>query len=427
MLKSKNTKSILKLPFGFRDIFPIEASERKRIEDVIRHEFEAWGYGEVKTPVFEFTENISLGVGNNWKNKLMSFFDIDGSLISLRADMTIPIARLVGMRIKREQLPIRFYYIANSFRQSHFQKGKKRVLNQAGLELIGVSELAGDIEVLTILTNILKNLKIFNFKIALSHTDFLNGMAEWFNLRNISMDFIKTKMIEKNFVELREFLSLKDKYKTDIFFNLIEPSEDFEKIDYFLDKIENKNIFESLKYLIQVFKILKNLGLSEQFILDLSVRRDFEYYKGLLFEVYSTKVSEIIGSGGRYDGLINKFGLDVAGTGFALDTDLLHQSVDKISLNDSIRLKRVILMSNLVNIDELIKISQKIRKKGFIVEISFTKHDFEIVKNNLDIIKESTQNLYEPDFIYFIDFKESKLNIIDIKKKILEVVSINEL
>src|SRR5690606_21762982 len=107
------------------------------IKEIIRKEFSDWGYGEVKTPVDEYTQNISAGAGDKWKDKIINFFDVDGSLISLRTDMTIPIARLAGMRIKDKNLPVRFCYFANSFRRSVMQKGEKREYNQAGLEFIG--------------------------------------------------------------------------------------------------------------------------------------------------------------------------------------------------------------------------------------------------------------------------------------------------
>jgi len=182
MFKDNNEKLILRLPFGFRDIFPVEARERKDIEEAIRREFVSWGYGEVKTPIVEYTENISSGTGKNWKDKLISFFDIDGNLISMRADMTIPVARLAGMRVKPGQLPARFYYFANSFRQSPVQKGCKRVLNQAGLEFIGQGTVYSDMEVLLILINILKRLSIKDFKVCLGHVMFIEGVCDWFKL-----------------------------------------------------------------------------------------------------------------------------------------------------------------------------------------------------------------------------------------------------
>ena len=113
----------IRLPFGLRDIFPVESSERNAIKRIIGKEFKSWGYGEVKTPVMEYTENISIGVGSDWKDKLINFIDIDSNLISLRADMTIPIARLAGMRLKKNQLPARFCYFSDVFRQAGSQAG----------------------------------------------------------------------------------------------------------------------------------------------------------------------------------------------------------------------------------------------------------------------------------------------------------------
>ncbi len=116
MFEMEKENNNLRLPSGFRDIFPVESGERNKIKKIIDSEFRSWGYGEVKTPVMEYTENISIGVGGDWKDKLINFIDMDGSLISLRADMTIPIARLAGMRVREDQLPARFCYFSDVFR-----------------------------------------------------------------------------------------------------------------------------------------------------------------------------------------------------------------------------------------------------------------------------------------------------------------------
>ena len=76
----------IRLPFGLRDIFHLEASERNAIKRIIGKEFKSWGYGEVKTPVMEYTENISIGVGSQWKNKLINFLDIDFQEISKKQE-----------------------------------------------------------------------------------------------------------------------------------------------------------------------------------------------------------------------------------------------------------------------------------------------------------------------------------------------------
>ena len=217
-------------------------------------------------------------MGKDWKDKLISLFDIDGNLISLRADMTIPIARLAGMRIKKDRLPARFYYFANSFRQSAIQKGQKRVLNQAGLELIGSDMLAADIEVLTILVNILKKLGIRDFKIALGHTRFIDGICKWFNLNLEETGFVRENMIAKNFVALKEFLGKKDLHKAGVFINLLKPVKDLEFETDNLSIVGERDARESINYIKQVYKNLDLLGFNDCFIVDLGTIRNFGYY-----------------------------------------------------------------------------------------------------------------------------------------------------
>lgn len=116
----KENKLDEKLPAGFRDIFPTESEERNSIKAIIKKEFELWGYGEIKTPVVEFTKNISEGVGKNWKNKLINFFDSDGSLVSLRTDMTIPIARFTAMRMKKKPASCKILLFCKFIQKVHW-------------------------------------------------------------------------------------------------------------------------------------------------------------------------------------------------------------------------------------------------------------------------------------------------------------------
>jgi len=371
MFKEKEENLIVKLPFGFRDIFPTEAQEREVIKETIRQEFLLWGYGEVKTPVLEFTKNISAGVGKNWKDKLLSFFDIDGYLVSLRADMTIPIARLTGMRIKSEQLPVRFFYFANSFRQSRLSKGKPRVVSQAGLELIGSSGFSSDIEVLVILINILKKLKITNFKVGLGHIKIVEGLCDWLKLDFQTGELVKDNLILNDFVEIRELVSKEDNEKADLFMELLKPEKDIEKISDLLSNVDEKKVTESFSYLKKVYKALKELELNDYILLDLSIIRDFEYYSGLLFEVYCPTTIDLLGSGGRYDGLIKKFGLDVQATGFALDVDLLHKSMGQSKLYSFKSEERTIVYGNAEDCLKLVQFALEIKSRGVIAELVF--------------------------------------------------------
>ena len=408
MFKEKEENLIVKLPFGFRDIFPTEAQEREVIKETIRQEFLLWGYGEVKTPVLEFTKNISAGVGKNWKDKLVSFFDIDGNLVSLRADMTIPIARLTGMRIKSEQLPARFFYFANSFRQSGLSKGKSRVVSQAGIELIGSSGFESDIEVLAILTNILKKLRIDNFKIGLGHIKIVEGLCDWLKLDFKTGGLVKNNLISNNFVEIGELVSKKDNKKAELFMELLKPEKDMEKISGLLSNVDEKKVTESFSYLEKVYEALKELELNDYMLMDLSMIRDFEYYSGLLFEVYCPKTIDLLGNGGRYDGLIKKFGLDVTATGFALDVDLLHESMGQSKLYSFKSEERTIVYGNPEDCLKLVQFASGIKSKGVITELIFGS------EKNLAKIAASRKCSY----VYILEAGTNNFKLFEFKDKI---------
>ena len=370
MFENKKDNRVFKLPFGLRDIFPFESRERNNIKIIMEREFKLWGYGEVKTPAIEYTKNISIGVGKNWENKLINFFDVDGSPVSLRTDMTIPIARLTGMRIKKSQLPVRFCYFADSFRQSDIQKGVRRVYNQAGLEFIGSSNaVMSDIEILVILINILNGLNIRDYKIGLGHVEFIEGLCDWFKLNPGDRGYVRRTVAEKNFVALENFLNKKNKDKAEIFVKLIQPESDIKKISSLISKIKEQKVIKSFNYLKEIYNILEKLDCGGYLITDFSIIRDFDYYTGLLFEVYCPNVTDILGSGGRYDGLIKKFGLDIPATGFALDIDLAHKAIEKMDLRE--RLKILLKCRDNKKNVELTSIARKLRDSDIIVELSF--------------------------------------------------------
>lgn len=394
----KDNQAVIKLPSGLRDILPPETEERNIIKEIIRKEFRLWGYGEVITPVMEYTKNISIGIGKNWKDRLINFFDVDGSPLSLRSDMTVPIARLTGMRIKKKHLPVRFYYFADSYRQPVTQKGARRVYNQAGLELIGASrDLEADVEVLTILIRILERLNLKGFKIGLGNVEFIEGLCDWFRLDENEREYVKKKVITKNLVTLEEFLGRKDKEKAEIFIKLIQPEGKIEKIDGLVSMIKEQRVLKSFNYIKNIYNVLREFNYNRYLVTDFSIIRDFDYYTGLLFEVYCPDVTGVIGSGGRYDGLIKKFGMDVRGTGFALDIDLVHKAVGKPDNRKNIK---ILLKKRLPGSEEdiagLIEVARKLQEKDVIVELCFEdKPDLEsfAVAKKCELIAE-----IEPDF-----------------------------
>ncbi|HEX7560936.1 MAG TPA: ATP phosphoribosyltransferase regulatory subunit [Candidatus Humimicrobiaceae bacterium] len=418
MFKENEENLTLMLPFGFRDIFPVEAQERKDIDEVLRNEFISWGYGEVKTPIIEYTKNISAGAGAKWKDKLISFFDIDGNIVSFRADMTVPIARLSGMRIKERQLPARFFYFANSFRQSGPQKGQKRFLNQAGIEFIGAEGISADLEILNILINLLGKSGLKDFKIAIGHVGFFEGIAGWFGLDKEGYETVKENLINKDYVALKQYLAAIDSAKAGVFMDMIKPVKDFKGIEGLCKDITDKKVSGSIDYLKQVCCVLDGLGFAENIILDLSIMRDFGYYSGLIFEIYTPDIFEMIGSGGRYDGLLKKFGLDVPATGFAIDVDILHKALAGFISGKRKSINKIILNVESTDYLRTLKLAEKLKNGGSnIVELIF---GFDRDLENLSLEKKA-------DFIFRPDFKSNTVLISDLKNNTTQSKKIDDI
>jgi len=414
MFESKENTNV-RLPFGLRDIFPFESSERNMIKRIINSQFQRWGYGEVKTPVMEYTENISIGVGRDWKDKLINFIDTDGSLISLRADMTIPIARLAGMRIKKDQIPARFCYFSDVFRQSGTQIGDKRVYSQAGLELIGSkNHIRADAEVLIVLIRIMNDLGLSEFKLGLGHIGFIDGLSDWFGLDAIHKERLKKKIVLKDFVGIENDLNAIDKKKAGLFMDLLQPENNIEKISGAVSKIDTKSVSDVFEYLQELTAILEEFDYGKYLIFDFSIIRDFDYYAGLLFEVYSPKITEIIGSGGRYDGLIRKFGLDVPATGFAIDIDLVHSALGDSGLISDFKILLAVGGCG-CSLKEAVEFADRIRKKKVNVEILFDDIDEEeriAREKNCKMLMKPLKDLSEFDLI---DLESGRSDQYDLK------------
>ena len=302
--------------------------------------------------------------------------------------MTIPIARFTGMRIKKNQLPVRFCYIANSFIRSMSQKGEKREYNQAGLELIGSPSYMCDVEILLILINLLKKLISDNFLIGIGSAKLINALYDWLGLNESEKQFIRNNLILKNFVAIQEFLDKRDQLKSRLFLYLIKPHSNKKEFENLILETGSENVLKEFSYLKNIYEILSKFGFEKFLIFNVGVLRDFHYYTGVIFEVYSSNINSVIGSGGRYDKLIMKFGLDVPATGFALDIDLLHKSIKESSSMIFNKKLKILLASQDSDYLSMIGTAEALRKKNIIVELYYDE-----IKNFEEAAKENKADM----------------------------------
>ncbi len=116
----------LHTPIGVGDLLPDETESKRIITRKIENVFESYGYRAVESPMFEYIEVFSdEKMGSISPKEMFRFFDKDGSTLSLRSDMTPPIARMAATAFEEEPLPLRLCYYGNAFRDSKSYQGKK--------------------------------------------------------------------------------------------------------------------------------------------------------------------------------------------------------------------------------------------------------------------------------------------------------------
>ena len=120
------------LPLGVADLFFEEAARKRAAEETLKRAFFSWGYTEIIPPTFEYYESLATEAGAQLQEEMYRFFSRDGHTLALRADLTIPTARIVGTKLYDQPLPLRFCYTANVFRFEEPQAGRRHEFTQQG-------------------------------------------------------------------------------------------------------------------------------------------------------------------------------------------------------------------------------------------------------------------------------------------------------
>lgn len=145
-------------PWGFRDILPEEAQAREEIALTVKGCFREHHYLPVETPLLE--DKGSLEEGGRIADTPFKLFDDDGRLLVVRPDNTLPIVRLVSTRMRAADLPLRLRYEAPVVRECQRNAGGSRQFTQLGLELIGAGDVAGDVEIVSLVAEAMRKLAL---------------------------------------------------------------------------------------------------------------------------------------------------------------------------------------------------------------------------------------------------------------------------
>ncbi|MBP3723558.1 MAG: ATP phosphoribosyltransferase regulatory subunit [Selenomonadaceae bacterium] len=312
-------ENILKVPYGTRDFLPLEAREKRIIENKLAELFLKWGYKEVVTPAVEYLDTLTIG-GRFDESRMYKFTADENKTLALRHEMTIPIARLAASRFKESALPLKLSYISSVYRGGETQKGRQCEFYQAGVELIGENSAMADAETVALAVEGILASGIKKFQISLGEVDFIKGLFEQYNIsENIAVK-LQNAMIKHNLVSYENIIDGLD--------IAVEGKNILKEIPYLKGKSEllqkaygvalNPKSRRALDRLFEMREPLKTYGAAEYIVFDLGLLRDMSYYTGMIFEAYTAGLGFPLCGGGRYDRLLSDFGRPLPATGFAL-------------------------------------------------------------------------------------------------------------
>ncbi len=320
---------VFEKPGGVKDYLPEAVNKLRTIEWNVLACMKSWGYRQIMTPTLEYYDTV--GVASSTANeKLFKLLDKRGTTLVLRSEMTAPIARVVASLLKEEALPLRLSHHSNVFRAIEEEAGREAEFFQTGVELVGDGSAEADAEIVALAIACLKAAGVTEFKIALGHIGFLNGLFDS-TLDNLPEEqhTLKECLLKRDYVGYRHSLKsvpVGDEVKLELE-RILRLRGGKEVCNDAGSMTKDPEALASLRHLCEVWDVLSDYGVSDHVLIDLTMIGNFSYYTGLIFEGYAADLGFPVCSGGRYDSLLEVFGRPATATGFALATNRIMQVV----------------------------------------------------------------------------------------------------
>ncbi len=335
---------------GFMELLPPRQIQFDRMAAIIRESFSLYGFTPLDTPLIEASE-VLLAKGGGETEKQIYRFKKGDSDLSLRFDLTVPLAKYVAMNYANLAFPFRRFQIGKVYRGERAQRGRFREFYQADIDVIGDGKLdiSNDAEIPAIIYRTFTALGLKKFVIRVNNRKVLNGFYAMLGLTAKSGDIMRTvdkleKIGEKS---VRELLTSQEIG--------LSPDQAAEILKFIAIKGGNGDVLaalgdyrgrdplfdEGLDELTAVARHLSAFGVPEDhFVLDLTIARGLDYYTGTVYETTMVDHPEIgsICSGGRYDNLAEYYTeKSLPGVGISIGlTRLFFVLEDQGYLNDGL-------------------------------------------------------------------------------------------
>ena len=382
---SKNKKTVLSTQGykGTRDFFPDEQRVRSYIYSKIHKLLKSYGYEEYDGPFVEYLELYAAKSSEEIvRDQLYSFKDKGERILAIRPEMTPTLARMVASKQKELSKPIRWYSIPTCMRYERPQRGRLREFDQLNVDIFGGNPLDEDIEIILSAVDTLRcvGANFEDFEVKINHRGIINSFLG------------KVLLIPEEFISpLLRLLDKKDKMSSDNFLmeckKLDLDQDQIKKIDKFMSSSieevidilgEHAHPAKELKLRLDALIVLTSF---ESIKFSPEIMRGFDYYTGMVFEVFDKHPdnNRALFGGGRYDNLVGAFGGDeLPGVGYGMGDVTITNFMEVHKLIPALRKETdvcVIRFSESDRIDSL-KLVQEFRKYNLNVESPITLGKF---------------------------------------------------
>lgn len=361
---------------GTRDFFPADMRFREAMFAVMHRVVRKYGFDEIDAPI---VEPIDIYLAKTSEEivgqQIYAFVDRGERRVAIRPEMTPTVARMVAARFHETPKPIRWYSIPNVWRYEQPGKGRLREHWQLNCDIFGAaSERLADLEILNLAVDLLKGYGATHthFRVYVSHRGILNGVLG-----------DELKLPQEKWPAVARIMDKKAKLKNDAYTAMLDaegvtPAQQKE-LDLFLsekiDYLKQKPQIEGASYIIEMLESVADLGLADFIEYDPSVVRGFDYYTGLVFEVFDAHPENrrSLFGGGRYNNLVGAFGKETLNAvGFGMGD---------VTLEDFLRTHKLLgdqprnvdlyiaLMDDALG-GHALALANKLRARGLSVEVS---------------------------------------------------------
>jgi histidyl-tRNA synthetase len=350
------------IPKGTRDFLPAEVAKRNYVTDVIRTQFERYGFLPIQTPAMEKSSTLKGKYGeegdrlmfnilnsgekvkkadvNALQDNALNQFTSSISEKALRYDLTVPFARFVAQHQNEISFPFKRYQIQSVWRADRPQRGRFQEFTQCDADVVGAVSPLLEAECMQLFDDVFDGLALKGATIRINHRGILAGIAHYLEAPDRIVDFTvaldKLDKIGPDGV----FNELRDKGFDDVALNRLSPLFKLSgDVIAQLDQLEEilvsqPEALEGITHLRKTLGFLNPFKVS-QLAFDITLARGLHYYTGIIFEVAPPKSVAMgsIGAGGRYDDLTAVFGLkDVHGLGISFGLDRLCIVLEDLNL-----------------------------------------------------------------------------------------------